>query len=111
MSRVSTTTSGDVPNPGPLPTPRTNSRYGETTLSARTLQGIPETAAQRVPGLVVQQRIDRQRRVLEQPRFQVRWHARLAGQDRLQPQRRGLPGHRLTEFKPLRVGGLDRVGD
>src|SRR5260370_42666820 len=35
------------------------------------LQSVPEAAAQGVPHLVVQQRIDGQRRVLQQPGFEV----------------------------------------
>ena len=45
--------------------------HADTALSARAFQGVPEAAPQRVPGLVMQERIDGQRRVLQQPCFQV----------------------------------------
>src|SRR6476620_11916791 len=70
-------------------------------LPSGPLEGVPESAAQRVPDLVVQQEVDRQRRTLQQPGLQVRRHARLAGQHRLQPQGRSVPGARTAEHLPL----------
>src|SRR5712691_10806696 len=75
-------------------------------LPAGALERVPETPAQRVPYLVVQQEVDRQRRTLQQPGLEVRWHARLACQHRLQPQRRGVPGHRTAELLALLVRRL-----
>src|SRR5712691_2602681 len=78
-------------------------------LPAGALERVPETPAQRVPYLVVQQEVDRQRRTLQQPGLEVGWHARLARQHRLQPQRRGVPGHRTAELLALlmrRLHGL-----
>ena len=43
-------------------------------------------------------------------RLEVGRHPRLAGEHRLQPQRRGVPGHRLAEAEALGVRRLDRVG-
>jgi hypothetical protein len=37
-------------------------------------------------------------------------HPRLAGQDRLQPQRRGIPRHRVAKAEPLGVRSLDGIG-
>src|SRR5216683_1677299 len=82
---------------------------GAFLLPAGALERVPETAAQRMPDLIVQQEVDRQRRALQQPRLQVRRHARLPGQHRLQPQRRGIPGHRTAEllaFLVRRLHGL-----
>src|SRR5689334_14977539 len=79
-------------------------------LPSGPLEGVPESAAQRVPDLVVQQEVDRQRRTLQQPGLQVRRHARLAGEHRLQPQGRSVPGHRTTELLALLVRGLYRLG-
>jgi hypothetical protein len=74
------------------------------------LQGIPETPAQGVPYLIVQQGIDRQGRVLQQPGFEIRGHPRLAGQYRFQPERWRVPGNRLAEAEPFTVRGLDGIG-
>src|SRR6266568_4786446 len=64
--------------PDPLPA-------GLTGLPTGTFERVPEPPAQCVPDLVMQEEVDGQRRALQQPRLQVRGHARLARQDRLQP--------------------------
>src|SRR5208337_4676452 len=79
-------------------------------LPASTFEGVPETPAQRVPNFVVQQKVDRQRRTLQQPGLEVGGHARLPGQHRLQPQRGGVPGDRAAELLALLVRRLDSVG-
>jgi len=85
--------------------------FGRVPLSMTgSLQGVPEAPPQRVADLVVQQGIDRQRRILQQPGFQVRGHARLAGENGLQPERGRVPGDRLPEVEALTVGCLHRVG-
>src|SRR5712691_7675314 len=75
-------------------------------LPAGTLERVPETPAQRMPDLVVQQEVDRQRRTLQQPGLKVGRHARLAGQHRLQPQRRSVPCYRTAELLALLVRRL-----
>ncbi len=64
-----------------------------------------------MPHLVVQQRVNRQRRALQQPGLQVRRHARLAGKHGLEPEGRRVPRHRLAEAEALRVRRLHRVGE
>ena len=76
---------GEITRPGPRFNAADELSHGETQLSARPLKRVPEPAAQRVPYLVMQEGVDRQRRILKQPGLQVRWHARLAGKDSLQP--------------------------
>jgi hypothetical protein len=59
----------------------------------------------------MQERVDRQRRALQQPRLQIGGHARLAGEHSFQPQRGGITSDGLTEPEALRVRGLDGVAD
>lgn len=77
----------------------------------RTLERVPESATERVPDLVMQQRVDRQSRTLQQPGLKVRRHPGLAGKDCLQPQGRRIPCDRLAEAKSLGMSGLDSLGD
>src|SRR5580658_8934092 len=107
-SPESTTTSPNLPaeashNPGVFP-------FYRLVLPAGTLKRVPEATAQRVPDLIVQQEVDRQRRPLQQPGLQVGRHPRLAGQHRFQPQRRGVPRHRGAELLALLVRGLHGLG-
>jgi hypothetical protein len=76
-------------------------------LVAGPLECVPEPAAQCVPYLVMQQRIDRQCRPLQQSRLEIRRHARLPCQHSLEPQRRGISRHGLAESEALRVRGLN----
>src|SRR4029077_11148454 len=59
-----------------------------------SLQGVPEAPPQRVADLVVQEGIDRQSRILQQPGFQIGGHARLGGGNGLPAERRSVPGQR-----------------
>ena len=78
-------------------------------LAACSLKCVPETAAQRVPHLVVQQEVDRQRRPLQKPRLKVRGHPRLSGEYGLKPQRRSVTRHRFAERLAFLVCRLHRV--
>src|SRR5882724_1141948 len=71
-----------------------------------SLQGVPEAPPQRVADLVVQQGIDRQRRILQQPGFQVGGHARLAGENGHQPERGRVAGDPFPEVEALTMACL-----
>jgi hypothetical protein len=75
------------------------------------LKRIPEPAPERVPDLVVQQRVDGQGGALQQPRLEVGRHPGLAGEHCLEPERGSVPGHRLTEAEPLGVRRLHRLAN
>src|SRR6266567_2943405 len=78
--------------------------------AAGTFQRVPETATQRMADLVVEQRVNRKHRPLQEPRLQVRRHPRLASEHRLKPQAWRIPAHRLTEVVPFAVCRLDGFG-
>src|SRR5271165_7252117 len=59
----------------------------------------------------MQERIDRQRRALQQPSLQVRWHAWLASENGFQPQGGRVPGNSLAEAKALGVSRLNGLAD
>ena|ERR1700683_1187849 len=59
--------------------------------------------------LIVEQRVDRQDRSLQQPCLKIRWHPRFAGKHSFQPETRRFPPDRLAERVALGVRGLDRV--
>src|SRR5579871_3118187 len=78
-------------------------------LSSGGFQRVPETTAQRMADLVLEQRVDRQDRALQQPSLEVRRHPRLAGEDSFEPQPGGVPAHRFAEVEALVVGRPDGV--
>src|SRR6266567_2741794 len=78
--------------------------------AAGTFQRVPETATQRMADLVVEQRVNRKHRPLQEPRLQVRRHPRLASEHRLKPQAWRIPAHRLTVVVPFAVCRLDGFG-
>jgi len=64
-----------------------------------------------MPDLVVEQRVDGQRRSLQQPGLEVRRHPRLSGQHGLEPQGRSVSRDRLAEPETLGVRGLDSLAN
>jgi hypothetical protein len=78
-------------------------------LTARAFEGVPETAAQRVAHLVVQQKVDRQRRTLQQPCLQVGGHPRLSREHRFQPERGRVAGHGVAELQAFATAA-DAIG-
>jgi hypothetical protein len=75
------------------------------------LERVPEPSPQRVSHLVVQERVDRQRGSLQQPRLEIGGHPRLTGEHSFQPQRGRVASDGLTEPEALGVRGLDGVAD
>ena len=80
-------------------------------LASSPFERVPETAAQRVPYLVMEQEVDGQRGPLQEPRLKVRGHPGLPRQHGLKPQRRSVARHRLAERLALLVSGLHGVAE
>src|ERR1044071_7215327 len=109
LSRLSTSTIQNPPSQTGIERPATPSAAlirSSPPLPAGPFQRVPENPAQGMPDLVMQQRINRKSGPLDHPRLGVGRHPRLAGQHGLEPQRGGVPGHRLTEAEALGVSRL-----
>src|SRR6266571_989548 len=61
--------------------------------------------------LIMKQRVDRQGRILEKSRFEVRRHPRLTGQNGFEPQRWSVPRHGLAKAEAFPVRGLDCLSE